>query len=270
MWWQDRLLYVDIESHKVIRFDPKSGAEEVWDVGERVGTVVPRQNGGLAIAGDNGFAFLDPETGEKSPIADPEPDKKPQNRFNDGKCDPAGRFWAGTYSTVKKTGDAWLYRLDPDLSVHETVYGPVTTSNGICWNAAADTLFYIDTPTKVVLAFDFDNATGEISNPRPVIDTQKLGIAGSPDGMAIDANENLWVAICHGGLVLCFDPQTGSALERVKFPCIETTAPAFGGPDLATMFVTTGIKPNSGEALGGRLFAVDVGVCGQAGFAFAG
>jgi len=269
LWWQDHLLYVDIESHAVVRFDPATGQETVWDVGERVGCVVPRSGGGLAIAGDLGFSFFDPESGAKSPIADPEPDKKPANRFNDGKCDPAGRFWAGTISTVKKTGDARLYRLNPDRSVAE-MYGPVTNSNGICWNAAADTMYYIDTPTRKVLAFDYDLVAGTIQSPRAVIDTGALGIEGSPDGMTIDWLGNLWIAICHGGCVLCFDPKTGRELDRVDFPCIETTAPAFGGPDLRTLYVTTGIKKGLDEPLAGRLFAVELPVRGLPSFPFAG
>ncbi len=269
VWWDDHLLYVDIEGHRVVRYSPTTNQEEVWEVGERVGTVVPRKNGGLVIAGDNGFAFLDPDSGQKTAIGDPEPDKKPQNRFNDGKCDPSGRFWAGTYSTVRKSGDAWLYRLDPDLQIH-SVYGPVTTSNGICWNAAADTMYYIDTPTKKVLAFDYENGTGSIANSRTILDTAKLGIEGSPDGMAIDENGNLWVAICHGGVVICFSPENGTELDRIEFPCIETTAPAFGGDQLETLYVTTGVKNDLDEPGAGRLFAVDAGVRGQANFAFAG
>lgn len=269
VWWQDSLLYVDIEAHKVLRFNPATGPEEIWDVGERVGTVVPRSQGGLVIAGDNGFAFLDPASGETKPIADPEPDKKPQNRFNDGKCDAAGRFWAGTISTVKQTGDAKLYVLESNLEVREA-YGPVTNSNGICWSEDGHCMYYIDTPTKKVLAFDFDPDNGSLSRPRAVVDTALLGIEGSPDGMAIDELGNLWVAICHGGAVICFDPRSGAEVDRVTFPCIETTAPAFGGPNLSTLYVTTGQKPGLEEPLAGRLFAVEMGVKGLPSHAFAG
>ncbi len=269
IWWQDALHYVDIEAHRVLRYDPVSGTETPWDVGERVGTVVPRSRGGYVIAGDNGFSFLDPASGAKTPIADPEPDKKPQNRFNDGKCDPQGRFWAGTISTVKQTGDARLYMLDTDLQVQEK-YGPVTNSNGICWDAGGETMYYIDTPTKKVLAFDFEVESGAISNPHAVVDTAVLGIEGSPDGMAIDELGHLWVAICHAGTVICFDPRNGAELDRVDFPCIETTAPAFGGPELSTLYVTTGQKPGLEEPLAGRLFSVDLGVRGVPSTPFAG
>jgi len=270
LWWKDRLYYVDIEAHKVLRYLPETGQESSWDVGERVGTVVPRAQGnGLVIAGDNGYSLLDPETSALQSLADPEPDKKPQNRFNDGKCDAMGRFWAGTISTVKQTGDARLYMMDTDFTVTEK-YGPVTNSNGICWSGDGQTMYYIDTPTKKVLAFDFEAVSASISNPRAVVDTEALGIEGSPDGMTIDALGNLWVAICHGGAVICFDPGTGKEIDRVSYPCIETTAPAFGGSDLSTLYVTTGQKPGLEEPLAGRLFAVRPGVAGVEGQAFAG
>jgi len=267
IWHDERLLYVDIEGRRVIEFHPASGAERIIEVGERVGTVVPRASGGLVIAGDNGFSFLDPDSGQVRPIVDPEPDKKPDNRFNDGKCDPAGRFWAGTISTVKKTGDAALYMLDLEGKVH-LKYPNVTNSNGLCWSEDAKTFYYIDTPTKKVRAFDFDNATGEISNERTAIDTSHL--EGSPDGMAIDRAGHLWIAFCRGGMVACFEPGAGKELDRIVLPVSGVTACAFGGPELKTLFLTTGQFPNQPEENAGRLFAAEPGVAGLPSFAYAG
>ena len=153
IWWQGKLIYVDIEGHALIELDPESGSEKVYPMGERIGTVVPCAVGGYICAGDSGIYTFDPKSGEKKNLADPEADKRPQNRFNDGKCDPAGRFWAGTISTVKNIGDANLYMLDANHDLHLKVPG-VTNSNGICWNAAADTMYYIDTPTKQIRAYD--------------------------------------------------------------------------------------------------------------------
>ncbi len=251
IWWRGALYFVDIAGHRVHRFDPADGSERSWDVGQRVGTVVPRESGGLVIAGDQGFLFLDEETGALTPIANPEADK-PDNRFNDGKCSPDGRFFAGTISLTKKTGDAKLYRLDPDLSLHEA-FGPVTTSNGIVWSADGKTVFYIDTPRREVLAFDYYE-DGHLHNLRSVIATGHID--ASPDGMAIDANGHLWIAFCHGGCVSCFDPSNGNELHRIALPCLETTACAFGGPDLADLFVTTGIRQSANEEHAGRLFAI--------------
>ncbi|MGE9266658.1 MAG: SMP-30/gluconolactonase/LRE family protein, partial [Verrucomicrobiales bacterium] len=247
IWWEGKLYYVDIEKHRVLRFDPVSGEEKSWEVGERVGTVVPRRGGGLVIAGDRGFSFLDELTGELTPIADPEPEKG-ENRFNDGKCSPDGYFFAGTISLVKKEGDARLYRLGPDLEVTEA-YGPVTNSNGIVWSADGATAYYIDTPTKKILAFGY--AEGLLSAPRVVVDTG--GIESSPDGMAIDEDGCLWVAFCHGAMVVCYDPATGEEKRRVDLPCLETTAVAFGGEQLDELYVTTGIHKTEVEADAGRL-----------------
>jgi len=265
VWWREALYYVDIEGHRVHRFDPASGSEKSWDVGQRVGTVVPRESGGLVIAGDHGLFFLDEETGHLSAIVDPEPDQ-PDNRFNDGKCSPDGRFFAGTISLVKKTGDARLYRLDPDLSLHEA-FGPVTNSNGIVWSGDGKTVFYIDTPRKEVLAFDYDG--GHLRNLRSVVSTAHLD--SSPDGMTIDADDNLWVAFCHGACVVCFDPASGAELRRVELPCLETTACAFGGPELTDLYVTTGVHKSVVEEHAGRLFVIrGLGVKGVAAHAFAG
>jgi sugar lactone lactonase YvrE len=265
IWWEGALYYVDIEGHQVHRFDPATGSEKSWNIGQRVGTVVPRESGGLVVAGDNGIYFLDEESGKLTAIADPEPEKT-DNRFNDGKCSPDGRFFAGTISLVKKNGDARLYRLDPDLTLHEA-FGPVTNSNGIVWSADGKTVFYIDTPRKEVLAFEYEE--GHLRNMRSVVSTEHLD--SSPDGMTIDENGKLWVAFCHGGCVVCFDPETGSEVRRVEVPALETTSCAFGGEHFEDLYITTGIHKSVEEEHGGRLFVVrGLGVRGVAASAFAG
>lgn len=267
IWANDALYFVDIEGQRVLRLDPKTEELQDWPVGERVGCVVPRASGGLVIAGDFGFSFLDTDSGRKTPIADPEPEKKPDNRFNDGKCDPAGRFWAGTISTVKKKGDAALYVLDTDLSVSEKLPS-LTNSNGIVWSLDETLMYHIDTPTKSICVYDYDKTTGAISNGRVAVDTS--GIEGSPDGMAIDDQGGLWVAFCRGGTVHRLDPDSGASTERIDFPMSGVTACAFGGPDLKTLYVTTGKFPNQEEPMNGRLFAVDAGARGLSSFAFKG
>ena len=270
IFWNEHLLYVDIEGHALIRLNPKNEEEQVWEIGERIGTVVPRQSGGFVCAGDSGIYSFDPETGEKKSMADPESDKRPDNRFNDGKCDPSGRFWAGTISTVKKTGDANLYMLDVNGDLSLKVPG-VTNSNGICWNAKADRMYYIDTPTKEIWAFPFNNQFSELGEKQVVFNTEDAGLDGSPDGMTIDADGMLWVAMCHGGAVLRIDPHNGSLLQKIDFPCVETTACAFGGDKLERLFVTTGIHKSIEEENAGRVFVVDgLGVVGTKAFSFAG
>ena len=270
IFWNEHLLYVDIEGHALIRLNPKNGEEQVWEIGERIGTVVPRQSGGFVCAGDSGIYSFDPETGDKKSMADPESDKRPDNRFNDGKCDPSGRFWAGTISTVKKTGDANLYMLDVNGDLSLKVPG-VTNSNGICWNAKADRMYYIDTPTKEIWAFPFNNQLSELGEKQVVFNTEDAGLDGSPDGMTMDEDGMLWVAMCHGGAVLRIDPHNGSLLQKIDFPCVETTACAFGGDKLERLFVTTGIHKSIEEENAGRVFVVDgLGVVGTKAFSFAG
>ena len=112
IYWKDHLFYVDIEGHSLIRLNPETQKEEFWEIGERIGTVVPTLTDDFICAGDSGIYRFDPSSNQKTNLADPEANKRPENRFNDGKCDPRGRFWAGTISTIKKVGDANLYLLD--------------------------------------------------------------------------------------------------------------------------------------------------------------
>jgi sugar lactone lactonase YvrE len=265
IWQGNRLLYVDIEAHQVLSYDPMTDRETLIDVGQRVGTVVPRASGGLIWAGEHGIYALDTESGESTFLCDPE-SHLPTNRFNDGKCDPSGRLWVGTMdmrSPRQATGA--LYCLHADQRI-ENKYGPATVSNGLVWTRDAQTMFYIDSPRKCVIAFDFDNAAGSISNERLAWDTRAE--TGVPDGMTIDSEDRLWVAFCHSGLVQCYDPRSMKVLEKIEFPTIETTAAWFGGADGRDLYVTTGAKAD--EPLSGRLFVCRPGAQGAPGTAFAG
>jgi sugar lactone lactonase YvrE len=265
IWCNDYLYYVDIEGHNIIRFNPETNEEKIWNVNQRVGTVVAREKGNLVFAGDHGFFLLDEITGKITAILDPEPDKK-DNRFNDGKCSPDGYFFAGTISLTKKEGDAKLYRLAPDLTVTEA-FSPVTNSNGISWSRDSKTLYYIDTPRREVLAFDYSQ--GILSNEHSVISTAHIN--ASPDGMTIDENDRLWIAFCHGACVACFDPTNGKEIQRIEIPCLETTACAFGGKNLDELYITTGIHKSVIEENAGRLFVIkNLGVKGQPSHKFAG
>ncbi|MBC8349156.1 MAG: SMP-30/gluconolactonase/LRE family protein [Verrucomicrobia bacterium] len=270
VFWQEHLLYVDIEDHKLVRLNPETCEESVWDVGERIGTVVPFASGGYLYAGDTGINTFDPITGDKMNLADPEAGKRATNRFNDGKCDPSGRFWAGTISLAKNTGDATLYMLDAQGTLHRKVE-QVTNSNGICWSLDATKMYYIDTPTRKVRAYEYDDASGEIGSSKVALDTEAKGYGSSPDGMTIDANGNLWIAFCHGGCVVCFDPRSGDQLHKVDLPCVETTACSFGGPNLDRLFVTTGLHKTLKEPDAGRVFVIDgLGVQGVPAFCYLG
>jgi sugar lactone lactonase YvrE len=262
IYWDNHLLYVDIEGHSLIRLNPETQEEEIWEMGERIGTVVPTLNEDFICAGDSGIYRFDPSNGQKTNLADPEATKRPDNRFNDGKCDPSGRFWAGTISTVKKEGDANLYQLDQSGLLTLQVSG-VTNSNGICWNASKTEMYYIDTPTQKVVAYEYDDQTGKLGGLRVAVDFGDLNTEGSPDGMTIDEKGMLWVALCHGGAVVQVNPETGELLQKVELPCVETTACAFGGSNLERLFVTTGIHKTLHEKEAGKVFVIDgLGVSG--------
>ncbi len=243
------LYYTDIEGRAILAHEPLAGSEHQWSVEGRPGFVVPRLSGGLLWGGDGGLHFLDPETGVSTPICHPEPDL-PNNRFNDGKCSPDGRLFAGTIALDKTPGNAALYRLDPDLTLTRVLEG-LTNSNGIGWSPDGATCYHIDTPTREVSAFDYNPADGSLSRRRTAFST--AAIDASPDGLAIDREGAIWIAFCHGACVVRFSPN-GRELARLDLPCLETTAVAFGGPDLQDLFITTGIHATVAENLAGRLF----------------
>ncbi|MEO0415476.1 MAG: SMP-30/gluconolactonase/LRE family protein, partial [Verrucomicrobiota bacterium] len=207
------------------------------------------------------------KTPRKAAVTDPEPTPKPENRFNDGKCDPAGRLWAGTISTVKNEGTANLYALEGDHSCSLKFSG-VTNSNGLAWSKDGSTMFYIDTPTKKIRAFDFDATAGTIENERIVIDTECY--EGSPDGMTIDSEDRLWIAFCRGSSVLCIDPTNADLVSKVELPVSGTTSCCFGGAKLDTLYITTGIFANLDEPGAGLQYAVKPGVTGTPTIAFNG
>ncbi len=230
-----RLYWVDIVESKVFAFDPRKRSNLAYDVGESVGTVTVTRNDKLLLALRGGFACLDPESGELMRIADPEADL-PGNRFNDGKCDPQGRFWAGTMVEHGPWGSASLYCLDTDLSVRK-VLDRVTISNGLVWSRDSRRFFYIDTPTRQIASFDFDPATGELTNRRVVSEIPRE--LGSPDGMTIDEEDHLWIALWGGSSVVRVNP-TGARIEyRITLPAENVTSCAFGGPELDELYVTT-------------------------------
>lgn len=260
---RELLFWVDIEGHQVHEYNPTDGTDRTIPVGRHVGAVVPMEDGGLLIAGRDGFYTLDPHTGELEAIAKPEHEPA-GNRFNDGKCDPSGRFWAGTMSMKHESNKGALYRLDSDKSLH-TILDGVSTSNGLAWNADGSVLYYIDTPTLKVAAYDFDAASGTISNPRTAVEFPEG--EGYPDGMAIDAEGMLWVAHWGGWKVSRFNPATGERLMEIPVPAEQVTSCAFGGEELDELYITTartGIPEDrlKEQPAAGGLFRVNPGVKG--------
>jgi sugar lactone lactonase YvrE len=260
-WW------VDIEGRKLNIYDPETKSNRVIHVKERIGTVVPAKSGGAIVALENGIFHLDLEREEMEMICNPL-EELDTIRFNDGKCDPAGRLWVGSMSLKFIKGAASLYMISPDGSYRE-VFGGVTVSNGIIWSNDHKTMYYIDTPLGNVRAWDYDSETGVISNERVVISIPE-GMGG-PDGMTIDEEGKLWIAMWGGNQVSRWDPETGKLIGKVEVEAPNVTSCAFGGPDLDVLYITTAGGDNQrirqDYPLAGSVFKVKPGVKGvKAGF----
>ncbi len=271
--WDDRrqrLLFVDIMRGDVHAFDPASGRDQVVHVGRMVGAVGLTLAGDWILAADRGFFRADPETGRTTLVAEVEPGRT-DTRMNDGAVDPAGRFWAGTMSLVRESGQGALYRLDPDGAAHR-ILAPVTTSNGIDWSPDGRLMYYADTRTLRIDVFDFDAAAGLPSRRRPFVDFR--GEAGRPDGLVVDAEGAVWVALWQGGEVRRYLAD-GRHDRTIAVPATQTTKCAFGGPELADLYITTARGGLDGDRLtrephAGGLFRVRPGVRGQPARRFSG
>jgi sugar lactone lactonase YvrE len=230
-----------------------------------VGCAVPRAGGGLALALRDGFALLDPKGGEPR-LAAPVERERRDTRMNDGACDSRGRFWAGTMSLQGDTRSAGLYRLDPDLRVTRVLPG-ISVSNGIGWSPDGTLLYHVDSPRRRVDVYDFEAGAGRVRGRRSVIPVPaELGL---PDGLTVDAEGGIWIALWGGGAVQRHSPD-GALSERVELPVTNVTSCCFGDPDLGTLYVTTAARGAAHEPLAGAVFACRPGVRGLPAPPFAG
>lgn len=278
-WWgsASRTLYwLDIKGKRLHLFDPAARRDRVIDLDRMPGAVVGKRSGGLLIAAEGGFAFFDPLTGDFAPICDPEADM-PGNRFNDGKCDSRGRMWAGSMDDAEKERTGSLYRLGPDLAC-ERLFGGIGISNGLAFSPDDTRMYYIDTPTRRVDVFDFDAESGGISNRRSAFEVPTS--LGLPDGMTVDREGMLWVALWGGWGLGRWDPRSGRLLERVRLPVARVSSCVFGGDSrdgsgFGRLYVTTasvGLSPAESreQPHAGGLFAIEPRVGGFASVPFAG
>ncbi len=264
MWHpsENKLYWIDIEGKELHIFNPKDKTDIVLRVGERVGTVVPVSGGGALVALQTGIHFINTQTGELHFLANPLPH---QNiRFNDGKCDPAGRFWVGSMHLEQTTGAASMYRLDADGSIHK-MFDDVSISNGITWSADAKTMYYVDSPLNRIDAFDYNIESGAIKNRRVIVTIADE--LGGPDGMTIDKEGKLWVALWGGNGVGRFDPASGKLLQKIDVPAPHITSCAFGGEHLDTLYITSAREGLTEQQLkqyplSGGLFSIIPGVNG--------
>lgn len=258
------LYWVDVAAGTLNRFDPATGVNQVWALGEKIGSFALCEDATILVALKSGIYRYDPASGTRLLLASPERDR-PDNRLNDGRCDPAGRFWVGTMRDPPNPPhrDGALYRLGSDLSCTAMVHD-LTVANGLAFSPDGRILYHSDSHPSVrtIWAWDFDRADGTIRNRRMFVDTN--GMPGRPDGGCCDADGCYWMAGIDGWELVRFTP-TGKIDRKIRLPVAKPTMPAFGGPELDTLFVTS-IRPNdtdpTDQPLAGGLFALRPGVKG--------
>ncbi len=266
---QEALYWVDVKKPAVHRIIPANGALETWPMPEQIGCIVLRRKGGFVAGFESGLSFLDLDLGRIESFANPEPDR-PENRFNDGKCDARGRFWAGTMDDSETAATGCLYRVDPDLSWHRMDTGYVV-SNGPAFSPDGKTIYHTNSLDRTIYAFDLSH-DGSIGRKREFL---RFGQGdGYPDGMTTDAGGFLWVAHWGGWRVTRFTPD-GAVDRIVELPVAQVTCCTFGGPDLQTLYITSasiGLSPKEkrNQPLAGGLFKADVGITGLPACEFAG
>jgi sugar lactone lactonase YvrE len=245
--WDDRtgrLYWVDLLGGIVHLTDVGTGTDDAIPIGQAIGAVGLCQDHHLVIAIEEGFGLLDPATGDFAVIApvDPEDDTM---RMNDGKVDPSGRFWAGSMDFDGHAGAGALYRLEADRSVTR-VFDGLAIPNGIDWSTDGGTMYFIDSGTGRVDRFDYNDADGNVSSRQTVVAIPPS--QGLPDGMTLDADGYLWVALFDGWAVHRYAPD-GRLERRIEVPAQQVTSVAFGGPGYDELYITTG---QEGFPPGGR------------------
>lgn len=249
---QEQVLYwCDIPGRSLHRYDLRTQVHDHWGFDDEPACCAPMLGGGLLLGMRSGLWRFDTTTGERRRLAEPPYDPAEQ-RFNDGKPDPRGRFWVGTLHERREFRGALYRYAQGEL---EPMVDDVAVSNGLAWSPDARTMYWSDTKRHAVYAFDFDLADGVLSNRRvfasfderrPGEDLSRYG--GRPDGAAVDVEGAYWVAMFEGARLLRLSPR-GEVLREVKLPVQCATMPCFGGPDLRTLFVTTSREKRPAEEL---------------------
>jgi sugar lactone lactonase YvrE len=262
LWW------VDIAAGDIFSYDPSSTSESRWQTSRTVAAVV-RSTDGLLVAFEDGVGSFDPLTGSVTLLV-PIEQNRPRNRFNDGAVDVAGRFWAGTMEHDGAPNEGTVYRVDPDLRCTPMI-PRVSISNGIDWSLDGRLMYYVDTPTRRVDVFDFEPEAGTIANRRPFVHVTET--PGRPDGITVDAEGHVWVAMFGGWSVLRYGPD-GSVTGRVEVSASNVTSCAFGGPGLDELFITTATdglteEERDRQPHAGALFSARPGVTGRLANVFA-
>ena len=271
-FWDDHrgeLLRVDISLGLVHGWNPTTGAAWRRECDGEVGAALPRAGAdGLVLAIGRRIVL---DGGEGARVLAHVEEDRPGNRFNDCKCDPSGRLWAGTMSGERAPREASLYRLAPGGEIERVIPG-TTISNGLGWSPAGDRMYFIDSTTHRIDVFDYDAESGQIAGRRAFAELDPSD--GLPDGMTVDSEGGVWVCLFGGGAVRRYGAD-GALEGHVELPVTNPTSPVFGGPDLRTLYVTSArhnlsAEQLAAEPLAGAVFALQPGVAGLPGNRFAG
>jgi sugar lactone lactonase YvrE len=260
----ERALYwLDIKGLKIFRFDGETRTAQSWPTPEREGALIPRRQGGFIALAKSGIYATEPPFSRFDKLGHPDADQ-PSNRFNDAKCDPAGRLWAGTMDDDERKASGRLYRLD-DRTSWTRVRDNVNLSNGLGWSPDGTTMYFVETLRGVIWRFDYDVATGAATNASVFAEIPSAD--GYPDGMCVDAEGCIWLAHWGGWRLTRFTPE-GRVDRVVWMPVPQVTSCAFGGPDLDTLYVTSAAigldtATKAKAPLSGSLFAFAPGVRGM-------
>jgi sugar lactone lactonase YvrE len=259
---ENAVYWVDIVGKKIHRFGLADGARSTWTFEAQVTSLAARQQGGFVGTVRNGFAFIDLETGAVEPIAVPETDL-PGNRFNDGKVDAKGRYWAGSMDDGEKLETGSLYRLDGDLSLNK-IDDNYFITNGPAFSLDGKTLYHTDTAKRTIYTFDVSE-DGAIANKRVFVKLEAEE-EGNPDGMTVDSQNCIWLSHFAGSRITRYSPE-GQVLQVIAMPVPNITSCTFAGTDLDTLYITTARHLLSEEEihqypLSGSLFACKPGVTG--------
>ena len=253
-------------------FDFKNNEAKTINLKKYVGSIGLRRNGGMVAALQDGFYFIDKKT-KKEKLIKKVKDNSDLKRFNDGKVDALGNFWAGTVSYDERLPVGVLYCLKANLEIIEN-FGGITIANGIAWSLGNKKMYYIDTPTMKVDVFDFDIESSNLRNRRVAFEIPKD--VGYPDGMTIDVEGKLWIAHWGGNKVCRWDPITKKIIEIIKIPVERVSSCTFGGEDLSELFITTArigftedLSENNNRA-GGCIYRVQTKTKGLESFRFDG
>lgn len=259
---EQRLYYCDIPGHRLHRLDPATARLETWAFETDVSACALSRRGGLVLTLRSGIVHFDPATGARTPLAEV-PYDPALERFNDGKCDPAGRLWVGTIYEPRDPPLAALYCLDETGRLTRRAEG-ITVSNGLAWSPLGDTMYWSDTKAHTIYAFDYDAARGDLGERRVFarfdrrVEGQPLDrYGGRPDGAAMDAEGCYWVAMFEGGRVLRLSPR-GEVLHELRLPVRCPTMPCFGGSDLRTLYITTAREKRPADELAAQPWAGQV------------